>query len=608
MNLHISHLTIHNFRNFGDLDVSLSQSCVLLGENAAGKSNLLYAMRLVLDNTLPDSARFLRPEDFFDGLAEPMGSTVQVSVDLTGFDQDTNAKSILSKYLISVKPFVARLIYQFRPKQTLEGKKPASVEDYEFVLFGGLKEARLDYDLRNYIQFIVLPALRDAESELSNWRRSPLRRLLEQLSLPPKKLARITKALGQVSESLLNIPAMGLLASEIQSKTDEMVGRMHGVETNLALASNDPKQLLRSIKLLVDGSKGRQVSDASLGTANVLLLSLLLQEMEAKLSRRQLVALILAIEEPEAHLHPHLQRVLFRYFLRRNHAVLVSSHSPHIASVAPIKSLVVLTKEKAVGTKAYAASRLDLEEWEEHDLERYFDVTKAEMAFAKGVILVEGISEQFLIPSFAHKLRVANEKVELDKFGISVCPVHGTDFGPYVKLIGEDGLNIPFVVITDGDASIKSDNGVSYRGINRGASLLSDKTREPITEAIAAKKWVTARQRLAKAGIFVGSSTLEIEVLKKYPLHAKTAFAELTSNTVGDRFAKSVDRLLETDDITSEVIEIQDDILKRIDRVGKGRFAQRLSNKLLGRSGPQYISDAIGEIVSKVLNRNGNTQ
>src|SRR5229473_4089839 len=138
----ISHLTIHNFRNFGDLDVSLSQSCVLLGENAAGKSNLLYAMRLVLDNTLPDSARFLRPEDFFDGLAEPMGSTVQVSVDLTGFDQDANAKSILSKYLISVKPFVARLIYQFRPKQTLEGKKPASVEDYEFMLFGGLKEAR----------------------------------------------------------------------------------------------------------------------------------------------------------------------------------------------------------------------------------------------------------------------------------------------------------------------------------------------------------------------------------------------------------------------------------------------------------------------------------
>lgn len=607
MNLHISRVTIKNFRNFGNLDVPLSQSGVLLGENTAGKSNFLYALRLVLDNTLPDSARFLRPEDFFDGLPEPMGSTVEVAADLTGFDEDANAKSILSKYLISVKPYIARLIYQFRPKQALEGKKPASVEDYEFALYGGLKETRFDYDLRNYIQFIVLPALRDAESDLSNWRRSPLRRLLEQLTLPPKKLAKITKALDQVSESLLKIPAMGLLATEIQSKTDEMVGRTHGVETNLALASNDPTQLLRSIKLLLDGSKGRQVSDASLGTANVLLLSLLLQEMETKLSRKQLVALILAIEEPEAHLHPHLQRVLFRYFLRRNHAVLVSSHSPHIASVAPIKSLVVLTKEGATGTKAYAASRLTLEEWEEHDLERYFDVTKAEMAFAKGVILVEGISEQFLIPSFARKLRIANERVELDKFGISVCPVYGTDFAPYVKLIGEDGLNIPFVVITDGDPTIKSSE-VSYRGIIRGASLISAAKRAPITEAIAAKKWDVARQRLAKAGIFVGSSTLETDVIRKYPSRSKTAFAELTSETVSARFDTSVDKFIETDDITEEIIEIQDDILRRIDRVGKGRFAQRLSNKVEDRSGPRYIADAIGEIVSKVLNRNGSTQ
>jgi len=608
MHLHISHLQIQNFRNFGELDIPLSESCVFLGENTSGKSNLLYALRLVLDNSLADSARFLRPEDFFDGSSEPMGSTVRITVDLAGFSDDAGAKAILSKYLISAEPSIARLIYEFRPKQALEGKPPASVEDYEVALFGGLKETRLDYDLRNYIQFIVLPALRDAESELSNWRRSPLRRLLDQLSLPPKKLARITDALDQVSESLLKIPAMSALASGIQSRTNDMVGRMHGVETNLALASNDPKQLLRSIKLLVDGSKGRQVGDASLGTANVLLLSLLLQEMEAKLARRQLVALILAIEEPEAHLHPHLQRVLFRYFLRRNHAVLVSSHSPHIASVAPIKSLVVLTKEGTNGTKGYAASRLSLEEWEEHDLERYFDVTKAEMAFAKGVILVEGVAEQFLIPAFAQKIRVSGERVDLDRFGISVCPVYGTDFVPYVKLIGQEGLNIPFVVITDGDATIRSGEQASYRGLTRGASLLGSEKRKQIDAAIEAEKWAAARQCLAKASIFVGSTTLEVEIIRKYPTHAKTAFAELVSEKVASRFATNIDRLLKTNGISPEAIELHDEILNRIERVGKGRFAQRLSNKLKARSGPQYIADAIADIVAKVLKRSGNTQ
>jgi len=340
----------------------------------------------------------------------------------------------------------------------------------------------------------------------------------------------------------------------------------------------------------------------------VQLLSLLLQEMEAKLSRRQLVALILAIEEPEAHLHPHLQRVLFRYFLRRNHAVLVSSHSPHIASVAPIKSLVVLTKEGTKGTQGYAASRLDLEEWEEHDLERYFDVTKAEMTFAKGVILVEGIAEQFLIPSFAQKIRLDGERVELDRFGISVCPVYGTDFGPYVKLIGEDGLNIPFVVITDGDATVRSGGGASYRGLTRGASLLASDKRKPVAEAMEAEKWSVALQQLAKAGIFVGTTTLEIEIIRKYPTHAKTAFAELVSEKVAARFAEDIDRLVATNEITPEAIDRHDEILKRIDRVGKGRFAQRLSNKVSGRSGPQYISDAIADIVTRVLKRSGNSQ
>ncbi len=608
MSLHISRVQIKNFRNFSNLDIPLNQSCVLLGENTAGKSNFLYALRLVLDSSLPDSARFLRPEDFFDGLATPLGETIHVAVELSGFEDDVGAKAILAKYLVSAEPPVARLVYEFRPRQSLEDRLPENVEEYEFVLFGGLKDAHVDYDVRNYIQFTILPALRDAESELSNWRRSPLRRLLEQLSLPPKRLAKITKALDEVSQTLLKVPEMGGLAADIQTRSDEMIGGLHGVETSLALASNDPKQLLRSVKLLVDGAKGRQISETSLGTANVLLLALLLQETESKIRRKQLVSLILAIEEPEAHLHPHLQRVIFRYFLRRNHAVLVSSHSPHIASVAPIKSLVVLTKEGRGGTKAYAASRLALEDWEEHDLERYFDVTKAEMAFAKGVVLVEGIAEQFLIPAFASNVRLPKgERVDLDRLGISVCSVHGTDFAPYVKLLGNKGLNIPFVLITDGDGGITKTGAVVYAGMKRALSFLAGKEREAVEQAISNQKWKTTRQLLSKAGLFVGSTTLEVEIAVKFPKRAKLAFEELVSEKVAERFAVVVDKLNAEEELTAEALESHADLIKRIEAVGKGRFAQRLSNKLKGREAPAYIADAIARIVSSVLERRGRT-
>lgn len=65
--MYLKNLIIQNFRNFESIDIPLSSNLVLLGENRVGKSNLLFAMRLVIDQTLPDSARQLRISDFWDG-------------------------------------------------------------------------------------------------------------------------------------------------------------------------------------------------------------------------------------------------------------------------------------------------------------------------------------------------------------------------------------------------------------------------------------------------------------------------------------------------------------------------------------------------------------
>jgi predicted ATP-dependent endonuclease of OLD family len=64
--MHLSRIKIVKFRNFADLDVRLAGNVVIVGENRVGKSNLLYALRLIFDPGLPDSARELpsRPGEF----------------------------------------------------------------------------------------------------------------------------------------------------------------------------------------------------------------------------------------------------------------------------------------------------------------------------------------------------------------------------------------------------------------------------------------------------------------------------------------------------------------------------------------------------------------
>ena len=115
--MRISRIQIDNFRNFASLDVNLGRHAVIVGENKIGKSNLLYALRLVLDPSLPDSMRKLREEDFWDGLNRPLGKEdrIKISIDLTDFEDDENQLALLAEHLIKPSPMVARLSYVWQP-------------------------------------------------------------------------------------------------------------------------------------------------------------------------------------------------------------------------------------------------------------------------------------------------------------------------------------------------------------------------------------------------------------------------------------------------------------------------------------------------------------
>src|SRR5215467_14481115 len=97
--MRLARISISNFRNFSELDVELTGNVVVVGENRVGKSNLLYALRLIFDQTLPDSARQLGLSDFWDGLEGPkVDDKIVVSIEIKGFDDDLDVLALLTDY------------------------------------------------------------------------------------------------------------------------------------------------------------------------------------------------------------------------------------------------------------------------------------------------------------------------------------------------------------------------------------------------------------------------------------------------------------------------------------------------------------------------------
>lgn len=449
--MYLSTLRLWNFRKYcamadgkPGLEIHFQEGVnVLIGENDSGKTAIVDAIRYVLRT---QSGEFIQFEDK-DFYQEPDGNRkdeFKIECVFDGInEQDAGLfwewlswNDDKTKYLLKV------WLYAKRKDNIIMPTFSAGIEG---------QAERMDSEARELLKVVYFKPLRDALTDMTHGYKSRLAQILgaHELFKTEKdvhgniikhKLETDYEKLKKEIENYFKVGGGGeSITSEINSFLREHF-LLNGDPRNaeVKLAGGELTEILRLLDLIMEGNK------SGLGTLNLLCIA-----AEMLLFNNQKKGLKLAlVEELEAHLHPQYQLRLIEYISsqEKNEQFTLSTHSIALASKIKLASLIVLK-----GTEALPMSpEYTLMKSADYKfLERFLDATKANLFFARGLIMVEGDAENLLIPAIAQLIGR-----NLYKYGVSVVNVGSTAYKRYVNIFKrKDGksFGMPIAVVSDLD-------------------------------------------------------------------------------------------------------------------------------------------------------------
>jgi putative ATP-dependent endonuclease of OLD family len=637
--MHISRLSLINYRNFPNARLMFKPGInTVIGENGSGKTNLFRAMRLLLDDNMIRFANKLDEKDFHRGLGQWQGHWIIISLEFENVSQDEaiqalflHANGKLSQQLVE------RATYNllFRPNREVRRKlsalqpgdhagldavrKAITTDDYETV-FTGRSEADFNdpqfyervvgnfetvvfneemevpelgstvpklFSLSKDISFTYVQALRDVVADFQNNRTNPLLTLLKGLSgeIDPTLFAPIATQVKDLNIAIASLPDVQTVRGDIATTIKDTAGETYA-PTSLSIKSelsDEADKLFQSLKLFVgeaeEGYEGG-IHELSLGGANLIYLTLKLLEFKYQ-KTRQSFANFLLIEEPEAHIHTHIQKTLFDRISYPDTQVIYSTHSTHISEVCNVRNMNILGRQEG-RCEAYQPS-MGLAELDIRNIQRYLDAVRSNLLFAKSVVLVEGDAEEILVPLLVKKLL----GVSLDELGVSLINIRSTGFKNVAVLFHDTRIRKKCSIVTDLDTAIvmtapaSGDDAdtIKFKAKCQRSQEVGLQRKAILAAFVLDNPWLS---------LHFAPHTFEVDFVAE-------GNANIVASTVSDVYTDPATVSLAQAELSSpDIGTFGRRALTMANYEGKGWFAVLLGNRLDEQvSIPDYITDAV---------------
>jgi putative ATP-dependent endonuclease of OLD family len=639
--MYISKVTLKNYRNFESACFLFNKGInTIIGENGSGKTNLFRAVRLLLDDSAYQFSYKLNEGDFTRSIGGWRGHWIIISIEFAEISKDEAIQALFIQGVgvMDEKDYVEKATYNlfFRPKSNIRfqlseleegdleglekilsgisiqdnyetfftGKSTVDFSDNDIYkeLVGDFDKVKFNYDLdtskygikiphqlsvAKEISFTFIQALRDVVSDFHNNKKNPLLVLLTNKNGPVDKseYEPIIDLVNKLNEEIGSLPDVVTIRDDIKETIRDAVGETYS-PSSISIKSSLPTEadkLLQSLKLLI-GEPGETheggIHELSLGGANIIFLTLKLLEYKYQKSKHTF-ANFLIIEEPEAHIHTHIQKTLFDNLEYGDTQIIYSTHSTHISEVSNVANMNILSREVNYAEVFQPANGLNKKGRTE--IQRYLDATRSNLLFAKGVLLVEGDAEEILIPLMVKKVL----GVSLDELGLSLINIRSTGFKNVAQLFDKDRIRRRCSIVTDLDAEIcdtatlpsDSPNTATYKTKVKNSSLKGAARKLKLDAYSVPNIWIEP---------FYANYTFEVDFVEA---GNAPEVIELVPSVYKD---PATIKQSEVDLNSDEVSMFGKRVLTMATQEGKGWFAIMLGEHIFHLTIiPEYIIDAI---------------